>query len=218
MNRGEEDYVKAIYSIEYEEGKGHFVTNQALADELSHSAQTVSEMVKKLNKRGLIKYTPYKGSTITEAGKEAAVRLIRIHRTWELFLVKCLGFTWDQVHMLAEGLEHVTTDLMEERLYHFLGNPIACPAGDPIPDLEGNWEERKGMKLWTGSHGQCYAILRVAEEQPLLKYLTDLDINIDNQVEIIRRDEVSALMELSIQGRRVTLGQSVTEKIYVKQC
>lgn len=216
MNRGEEDYIKAIFTLQYELGETGFVTNQSLAETLLHSAQTVSEMVKKLNKKGLIRYTPYKGSTITEKGRQAAVRLIRIHRTWEFFLVKHLGFTWDQVHPIAEGLEHVTTDLLEERLYHFLGNPKSCPVGNPIPDLEGFWEERRGMRLWSGVVGERYEILRIADDQHLLKYLTDFNLDIGSQVHIRAIDEVSALMELAIDNTPITLGQSVTEKIYVR--
>lgn len=222
MNRGEEDYIKEIYELAREisrESKGEekvLVPNHLLAESLQHTAQTVSEMVKKLHKQGFIIYTPYKGSCLTKEGREAAIRLIRIHRTWEYFLVKYLGYSWEEVHDEAEGLEHVTSDRLVERLFYYLKEPKYCPLGNPIPDFEGHIEDRTGIRLWFMSLQKECEVLRVADNTKLLKYLNQYKIGIEQKMKVVERDEVSELLHLEIDGKIVVLGKRVAMSIFVR--
>ncbi|MCT4543001.1 MAG: metal-dependent transcriptional regulator [Vallitalea sp.] len=134
LTRGEQDYIKVIYMLQ-ETNNEEYLKNTVLVKKLGHTPQTVNETIKKLVNKNLLEYIPYKGSKLTEEGIEISIRLIRIHRLWELFLYEKLGFTWEQVHEEAEKLEHVTSKLLEERLYEFLGKPSKCPHGSSIPEL-----------------------------------------------------------------------------------
>jgi DtxR family Mn-dependent transcriptional regulator len=134
LTRGEQDYIKVIYMLQ-ETNNEEYLKNTVLVKKLGHTPQTVNETIKKLVNKNLLEYIPYKGSKLTEEGVEISIRLIRIHRLWELFLYEKLGFTWEQVHEEAEKLEHVTSKLLEERLYEFLGKPSKCPHGSSIPEL-----------------------------------------------------------------------------------
>ena len=217
MNRGEEDYIKVIYELAMTNESQEYVVNQQLVEFFSHSAQTVSEMVKKLHKNKLVKYTAYKGSKLTEEGRVAAIRLLRVHRVWEFFLVSYLGYAWDEVHEEAEGLEHATSERLEERLFHFLGDPRVCPLGNPIPDLDGNIAIRKGMRLWFSSIGKKYEVIRVADDSKLLKYLNVHSIGLGSVVSIIEKDDFGQLLKVKCGDREIALGTKVAESIFVKQ-
>lgn len=217
LNRGEEDYIKAVYEITRLNNNGKVVANQQLVEFFGHTAQTVIEMIKKLDKQGYIEYTPYKGSALTARGQEIAIRLVRIHRIWEYFLAEKLGYTWDEVHEEAEDLEHVTSDRLIEKLYHFLQQPEFGPLGNPIPDLDGNLPNRTGESLWSHAALGKYKIMRVADDIQLLKYLKKLNIDIEKEIEIVSYDGFSEVMELTFEGSRITLGQKVADAIYVKK-
>lgn len=134
LNRGEQDYIKVIFVLSGN-NEDEYLSNKELVKKLGHTPQTVNETIKKLVNKDLVEYVPYKGSKLTEKGREVGTRLIRIHRLWEYFLYDKLGYTWEQVHEEAEKLEHATSFLLEERLYKFLGEPEQCPHGSYIPRL-----------------------------------------------------------------------------------
>lgn len=133
INRGEEDYIKALYKLALSEDKSAYVKTQALVDHFKHSRPSVNEMIKKLNLSGYVDYKPYVGVKLTQNGYDEAIKMIRKHRLWELFLNKTLGLSKAQVHDEAERLEHATSDLVLEALNTFLLSPEACPHGNPIP-------------------------------------------------------------------------------------
>ncbi len=143
----EENYLKAIYKLT-ERNKDGAYTND-IAHELNVKAGTVTEAIKKLGEKGFIHYEKYKAVTLNLQGRELAVKTIRKHRLWEVFLVEKLGFKWDEIHPMAEELEHIGFDELTERLAHFLGNPEFDPHGDPIPDKDGNFSHHKSAKLTT---------------------------------------------------------------------
>ena len=131
----EENYLKAIYHLS-EEGREQVSTN-AIADAIQTKPASVSDMIQKLDRKGVIEYTKYQGVKVTDNGREAALKVIRKHRLWEVFLVEQLNFHWDEVHEVAEQLEHIKSPLLIERLDAFLGYPKVDPHGDPIPDAQG---------------------------------------------------------------------------------
>jgi DtxR family transcriptional regulator, Mn-dependent transcriptional regulator len=127
----EENYLKAIYHLSKEEDES--VSTNALAERLETTAASVSDMLKKLAKKELIEYKKYQGVNISEKGKRVALQIIRKHRLWEVFLVEKLSFNWDEVHEIAEQLEHIDSPTLVKRLDEFLGYPKFDPHGDPIP-------------------------------------------------------------------------------------
>jgi DtxR family Mn-dependent transcriptional regulator len=133
INRGEEDYIKALYKLDSSNDKNAYVKTQALVDHFKHSRPSVNEMIKKLSQSHYVKYKPYVGVKLTHKGNEEAIKMIRKHRLWELFLNKYLGLSKEQVHDEAEKLEHATSELVLEALNNFLASPDTCPHGKKIP-------------------------------------------------------------------------------------
>ena len=133
----EENYLKAIFKITEKEGKT--ATTNAIAAALNTTAASVTDMLKRLAEKDLINYEKYRGVQLSSGGEQIATILIRKHRLWEVFLVNKLGFAWDEVHELAEQLEHIQGEALVERLDEYLGRPQFDPHGDPIPDAEGRW-------------------------------------------------------------------------------
>src|SRR5579862_1548778 len=130
----EENYLKSIYHLLQ---NSESVSTNQLAAFINTKASSVTDMLKKLADKGLINYTPYQGVTLTAAGEKIAVNIIRKHRLWEYFLVEKLNFKWDEVHDVAEELEHISSKELVDRLDDFMGNPKYDPHGDPIPDSNG---------------------------------------------------------------------------------
>jgi DtxR family Mn-dependent transcriptional regulator len=168
-----EDYLKAIYQIQAETGASP-VNTTALAAHLGVACASVTGMLKKLAAQtpSLVMYEPYSGVSLTPAGEKAALEVIRHHRLLESFLVKSLGYTWDEVHEEAERLEHVISEQMEERIAAALGNPQTDPHGEPIPDREGNFQAQNTIPLSSLAPGTWGRIQRVSADNPaLLRYL-----------------------------------------------
>jgi DtxR family Mn-dependent transcriptional regulator len=133
MNRGQEDYIKAIFKFTASKDLMTYIKTQTLVDYLKHSRASVNEMIKKLSHGGYVEYKPYVGLRLTSHGYQEAIKMIRKHRLWESFLYKTLGLSESLVHEEAEKLEHATSDLVLEALDHFLKSPEACPHGKLIP-------------------------------------------------------------------------------------
>ncbi|MBS7526858.1 metal-dependent transcriptional regulator [Fusibacter paucivorans] len=217
-SRGEEDYIKAIYKLS-DEAEGERVTNHQLAVYFAHTAQTVNEMVRKLEKKEMLVYQPYKGSVLTTLGMEEAVRLIRAHRIWETFLTDKLGYAWEEVHEEAEMLEHLTSTKLADKLYAFLGAPEVCPHGNYIPalsDLKRDDLDTCGrLKLSKAKKGKQYCLKSVVDDKALLVYLNSLNIYIDLCFKIIERDLVSDIVTLTYDGRNTPLSGAVAQKLFV---
>lgn len=216
MNRGEEDYIKAIYELDFQGQGNQEVTNLQLAQYFSHSAQTVNEMIKKLSKKKLLSYTPYKGSRLTKEGFDVATRLIRVHRIWETFLVDKLGYTWEEVHEEAEALEHLTSRRLEERLFSYLGEPLNCPHGNIIPPINGQVDTDHSLSLIDAQLGKTYILKRVVDHQELLAYLNRLEITIGHYFKIIQKDDLSEIVEIELSGRNVVMGFKIARQLFVE--
>ncbi len=180
----EENYIKAIYKIT-EKNQGSANTN-AIAAHLSTSPASVTDMLKRLSEKQYFHYEKYKGVYLTSKGIKLATTLLRRHRLWEVFLVDKLGFAWDQVHELAEKLEHIDSDNLIQRLDDFLGNPKYDPHGDPIPTADGKFTIRNQVTLQSLSKGESGIVVGVREhDSSFLQYLDILGINLGTSIEVL---------------------------------
>src|SRR5215216_6332698 len=166
------DYLKAIWELSEERAAEGAATTNDVAERLSFSAASVSNMFVRLREMGLAEYERYHGASLTEAGRVEALRLVRRHRLIETFLLECLGYSWDEVHEEAESLEHSVSDAYTERLAEFLGHPEHDPHGDPIPANDGTLEPDDSFPLAEAAAGQQLRVCRVGpEDAPTLAVL-----------------------------------------------
>jgi DtxR family transcriptional regulator, Mn-dependent transcriptional regulator len=171
------DYLKAIWELSEEGAAEGAATTNDVAERLSFSAASVSNMFVRLREMGLAEYERYHGATLTEEGRAEALRLLRRHRLIETFLVECLGYSWEEVHEEAESMEHSVSDDFTERLAAFLGHPAQDPHGDPIPAEDGTLEADDSFLLAAATPGQQVRIYRVDDEEPArLAYLEKLGL------------------------------------------
>lgn len=180
----EENYLKAIYHLS-EGGKLNVSTN-SLAAKLETKPASVTDMIRKLSDKDLVIYEKYQGVNVSKQGKEYALKIIRKHRLWETFLVEILGFGWDEVHSVAEQLEHIQSALLIERLDTFLGHPKFDPHGEPIPDADGNYRQKIRILLSDLKIGQKGKLVAVkVSDASFLRYLDKLHLEIGSHVEIL---------------------------------
>ncbi len=212
----EENYLKAIYKLT-ERNKDGAYTND-IAYELNIKPATVTEAIKKLSEKGLIHYEKYKAVTLTELGKQIAIKTIRKHRLWEVFLVEKLGFKWDEIHPMAEELEHIGFEELTERLAQFLGNPEFDPHGDPIPDRDGNFAKTKSIKL-TGVLLNGTAVMTGVENHStsFLQHLDKIGIKLGISITVKEIVDFDKSMLISVNGEKeVYLSQEIASNILCK--
>jgi DtxR family Mn-dependent transcriptional regulator len=179
------DYLKAIWELSEEGAAEGAASTTGVAERLSFSAASVSNMFGRLREMGLAEYERYHGATLTEEGRAEALRLLRRHRLIETFLVECLGYSWENVHEQAESMEHLVTDDFTERLAAFLGHPAQDPHGDPIPTADGTLEADDSFPLTEATPGQRVRIYRVGDEKPArLAYLEELGLTPGRLLEV----------------------------------
>lgn len=204
MNRAEEDYIKTIYELTIEK-KATLIKANEIADRFGFTDQSVNEMIKKLEKKHLVSFIPYKGISLTKKGKEVAIRMIRAHRIWEVFLTEKLGFSWENVHEDAEMLEHATSAEVLEKLYHFLGDPKYCQHGNPIPNFQGKIEEATSLSLSEVKVGDSFELLRVLDHKELLLYLNQQGMKLYDQYKVLEIDPFNGLMKVNCEDRDLAL-------------
>lgn len=200
MNRAEEDYIKTIYELTIEKDQTLIKTND-LVERFGFRDQTVNEMVKRLENKKLLVFYPYKGLGLTEEGKKVAIRMIRAHRIWEVFLTEKLGFSWESVHEDAEKLEHATSPEVLERLYAFLGKPGYCQHGNPIPDSTGKMLEAANTSLSSLEENDRFVLTRVLDSKDLLVYLNEQNIVLGDVMTVIKKDSFNGLLTVRIEDR-----------------
>jgi len=208
------DYLKAIWELS-EEGAA---STTDVADRLSITAASVSNMFARLREMGLADYERYRGASLTEAGRLEALRLLRRHRLIETFLLECLGYSWDEVHEEAERLEHSVSDAYTERLAEFLGHPEHDPHGDPIPAKDGTLKPDASFPLAEAAAGQRLRVFRVGpEDAPSLAVLEGSGL-LPGKVLTVR--EVRALDGVVTvegeDGETRTLGGPLAESVFVR--
>ncbi|MFP4186771.1 MAG: metal-dependent transcriptional regulator [Acholeplasmataceae bacterium] len=195
MNRAEEDYIRTIYELTVEKDQALIRTND-LVERFGFREQTVNEMVKRLENKGLIVFYPYRGLGLTAEGRKVAIRMIRAHRIWEVFLTKELGFSWEAVHEDAEKLEHATSPEVLERLYTFLGKPAYCQHGNPIPDGKGRSESVTNTSLSSLKEGEVFVLKRVLDFKDLLVYLNEQRIGLGDVMTVVEKDSFNGLLRV----------------------
>lgn len=209
-----QDYIKVIYKLQ---DGGHAVTTSAIAEKMNVSAASVSGMVKKLAKAELLTHSPYQGVVLTEHGRRVALEMIRHHRLIELYLIKALGYTWDEVDAEAERLEHAISEEMEDRMAAFLGEPTEDPHGDPIPTKDGYMPATRFDPLSTIQPGQIVRIRRVRDSDPdLLRYLGKLGMYPSTIVEVIDKAPFDGPLTVRVSAGQHSLGAQVTDSVFVE--
>ncbi|MFZ6011928.1 MAG: metal-dependent transcriptional regulator [Bacteroidota bacterium] len=197
----EENYLKAIYRLS--KGGSKSVSTNEIAESMSTKAASVTDMIKKLSTKNLIAYEKYYGVKITRLGKAEALMVIRKHRLWETFLVQKLQFTWDEVHEVAEQLEHIQSPLLIEKLDEFLGFPSADPHGHPIPDKHGKIAPQKQIALSEANAHKKSFVQAVKNGTPsFLQYLSKIGIYIGAGIEILEKVEFDGSLEVLIDDTR----------------
>lgn len=181
----EENYLKAIFHLS-ESKNGMAVSTNELAEITQTRAASVSDMLRRLSEKELILYKKYQGVTLTDEGKSIALKVIRKHRLWEVFLVEKLGFGWDEIHEIAEELEHIDSVELTHRLDNFLGNPKFDPHGDPIPDEKGNMPSQLSFKLSDAGVHTELVMLGVSEDSaPFLQHLDKLNLHLGAKLRVL---------------------------------
>ena len=213
----EENYLKTIYHLS--EGGFSQVSTNSIADAIHTKPASVSDMIQKLDRKGVIQYTKYQGVTVTEDGREAALKVIRKHRLWEVFLVKQLNFNWDEVHEVAEQLEHIKSPLLIERLDAFLGHPRVDPHGDPIPDAKGVINTNPQKPLQELSSGNAGVIKAVKDSSPaFLRHLDNLGAYLGASFKVIDKVKFDGSMKIEIDNSPIIfISKEVAQNILIQE-
>jgi len=209
-----ENYLKNIYKIQATDGK---VTTTSLSDRLQISPASVTEMVKKLADDGSLTHTPYKGFELTESGKRQALKVVRKHRLWEMFLVEVLHFGWDEIDEEAEKLEHFMSAKMEDKVDEVLGHPRVDPHGDPIPASDGSMKKIRSVPLAEIEEGSTVRILRVSDNSPeLLQYASSVGLTLNKKITIKQRMKFDDSLIVRIGTKELTISSRVAENVFAE--
>lgn len=213
----EENYLKAIYKLI--EHNGDPVSTNAIAEKLNTKAASVTDMLKRLADKKLIHYQKYQGVTLKEKGEKIALSIIRKHRLWEMFLVEKFNFKWDEVHEVAEQLEHINSDKLVDQLDKFLNFPKTDPHGDPIPDANGKLKVSKSNPLSEMGLGSTCTIIGVVDHSPsFLRFLDDSGISLQNEIRIKNKVEFDQSLEITINRKRTLfISNHIAKNILVQK-
>jgi DtxR family Mn-dependent transcriptional regulator len=211
----EENYIKNIYHLQHPKG---YVTTNELASALKAKPASVTDMLKKLKLKKIINYEPYKEFQLNSQGKKVALGVIRKHRLWEFFLVEKLQFGWDEVHEVAEELEHVTSKLLIEKLDTYLNYPRFDPHGDPIPDSNGKMSAQQQVNLLALEHHVSAEVTSVGNQSTeLLELLKHKNIHMGTILEVKKKFGFDNSLELKIKNQpAVTISEQLARSLFVK--
>ncbi len=177
------------------------VSTSAIAERMETKASSVTDMLKKLSEKGFINYVKYQGVTLQQKGSDVAIKVIRKHRLWEVFLCTKLNFTWDEIHEVAEQLEHITSVKLVDSLDQFLGYPKVDPHGDPIPDKNGNFHKIKEVALRDLKVGEKAVLIGVREDsREFLKYLESIKLLLGSKMEVLNKFEFDESVLIKVNG------------------
>lgn len=213
MNRAEEDYMKVIYELTVQ-AKQPIVKSNELSLHFGYTDQSVNEMVKKLEAKKLVSFIPYHGVSLTKKGQKEAVRMLRAHRLWEVFLTEKLGMTWEEVHDDAERLEHNSTEALLNRLDDFLDHPKYCQHGNPIPDRHGHINEFSTTALADMNEGDRFELTRVVDEKELLVFLNENHIQLKQVYRIKKIDSFNHLIHIEDEKGDITLSLKTARMLF----
>ena len=210
----EENYLKAIYHLEKQGVEA--VSTNAIAEQMDTKASSVTDMVKKLADKDFANYVKYQGVSLTQLGRLTATSVVRKHRLWETFLVNKLHFSWDEVHDIAEQLEHIKSEKLIDRLNDFLEYPTHDPHGDPIPDKEGNYikiNSKSILDIETGSQGVLTTVKDSSDV--FLKYLNKNDLALGDKIKVIDFEPFDDSFTIETKSKTLTISKHVAENLYL---
>ena len=215
MTFSEENYLKTIYHLTTVLDSE--VSTNAIAEKMETKASSVTDMLKKLSEKELVNYKKYQGVSLTDKGKLSAKMIVRKHRLWEVFLVEKLDFSWDEVHDIAEQLEHIKSEKLINKLDDFLGNPTEDPHGDPIPDVNGRIikiEKQLLSELHENQIGICVGVKDTSSE--FLKYLDKQGIALGSKIEIIAKESFDLSLKIKVDNKDLTISNKIASNLFVK--
>ena len=212
----EENYLKAIYHLELDADKG--ISTNSIAKKIETKASSVTDMVKKLSEKKVVVYKKYQGVTLTDLGKKTAANIVRKHRLWEVFLVEKLNFSWDEVHDVAEQLEHIKSSKLINQLDALLGFPTHDPHGDPIPDKEGNLNTIEKSLLSTlnkNESGVCVGVNDSSSE--FLQFLDKKGITLGKQITVLEKEDFDDSLSILIDDKKLSISNKIANNLYIQK-
>ena len=215
MTFSEENYLKAIYHLTVVSNSE--VSTNAIAEMMETKASSVTDMLKKLADKDLVNYKKYRGVSLTDQGKLAAKMIVRKHRLWEVFLVEKLDFSWDEVHDIAEQLEHIKSEKLINKLDDFLGNPTEDPHGDPIPNAEGQIlkiEKQLLSELTENQKGICVGVKDTSSE--FLKYLDKQGIALGSKIEVVSKESFDLSVKIKVDDKSLSISNKIASNLFVQ--
>lgn len=216
ISQSEENYIKAIYHLSAISKKG--ISTNAIAKKLDTKASSVTDMIKKLSEKEVIIYKKYQGVTLTDFGKKTAANIIRKHRLWEVFLVDKLNFSWDEVHEVAEQLEHIKSPKLIDELDAFLGHPKRDPHGDPIPDKDGNLHTIEKSLLATlaiNEVGICVGVEDSSSE--FLQFLDKQEIALGKEIKVLEKEPFDGSVLIRINNKVLSVSNKIANNLYIQK-
>lgn len=211
----EENYLKALLKIAFENESEEVGTNE-LANVLALKPATVNDMLKKLKEKELVEYKKYGKITLTDEGRRNAINVIRKHRLWETFLYEKFEFSWDEVHEVAEQLEHIQSIKLIDKLDKFLGYPEFDPHGDPIPNKIGEIKVQFKKTLADVAVGNVCKMVAVKDNSSsFLQYVVNVGLGINNIIKVLSKQEYDALLVIEVNGIKSSVSQKFSENIFV---
>jgi DtxR family transcriptional regulator, Mn-dependent transcriptional regulator len=215
MTVSEENYIKVIYHLSLVSPKG--VNTNAIAGMLETKASSVTEMLKKLSDKNLLIYQKYQGVNLTEKGLLSAKMIVRKHRLWEVFLFEKLNFSWDEVHEIAEELEHIKSEKLINKLDEFLDFPAFDPHGDPIPDENGAVKKVEKLLLSEAKLNIDYQCVGVKDTSvAFLQYLDKQKISLGSKMKIISKEDFDASQTIQLGEKTLVISNKIAENIFIK--
>ncbi len=213
-NQSTEDYLKAIYRLERE---NETVLTTTLAKHLGIGAGSVTDMIKRLSRKKLLHYEPYRGVRLSATGRKLALKMVRRHRLWEMYLVTFLQYSWDTVHSEAERLEHVTSEELEQRIDRALGFPTFDPHGDPIPTAEGKVGRCSQRSLADCDVQEKGIIVRVSDDShEVLQYLTKLGLTLNTEFTVTQKISSDGSVIIQVGKRDIPLSPALATRIFIE--
>ena len=215
MTYSEENYLKVIYHLSHNANKG--ISTNAIANVMESKPSSVTDMVQKLADKELVEYVKYQGVTLTEKGMFMALMIVRKHRLWEVFLVEKLDFSWDEVHDVAEQLEHIKSEKLTNKLDEFLGFPTEDPHGDPIPDKDGRIASiDKKLLSEIGINKKVICVGVKDSSPPFLQYLDKQQIALGSSIEVVAKEDFDHSLSLRVDGKEVAVSNKIASNLFVK--
>jgi DtxR family Mn-dependent transcriptional regulator len=215
MTFSEENYLKTIFHLTVISNSA--VSTNAIAEMMETKASSVTDMIKKLAEKDLVNYKKYQGVSLTNKGKLAAKTIVRKHRLWEVFLVEKLDFSWDEVHEVAEQLEHIKSEKLIRELDRFLGFPTLDPHGDPIPDAEGNFTVFNKVLLSDLKKGETGIFVGVKDSSTkFLQFLDKRNIALGSELKIIEKEPFDQSVLIKMNEQELRVSSLISGNIYIK--